>query len=123
LIKLVPSFLSLENQLQTVGEIFKKAGFISEDLKNLKGRKLGSFVAEGMIAFSKSLGITTKLTELLGFSDEYIKRALIAAKNPLLEMKLKNVPVPLNASLVDEYMGSILEAAKTGDFSIIKNLE
>jgi len=119
----VPSFLSLENQLQTVGEIFKKAGFISEDLKNLKGRKLGLFVAEGMIAFSKSLGITTKLTELLGFSDEYIKRALIAAKNPQLEMKLKNVPVPLNASLVDEYMGSILEAAKTGDFSIIKNLE
>lgn len=114
---------AIEKQLQLVGEIFKKASFISEDLKNLKGRKLGLVVAEGMIAFSKSLGMPTKLTELPGFSDEHIKSALIAAKNPQLEMKLKNMPVPLNASLVDEYMGPILEAAKTGDFSVIKNLE
>jgi alcohol dehydrogenase len=37
-------------------------------------------------------------------------------------MKLKNMPVPLNAPLGDEYMGPILEAAKTGDFSLIKNM-
>jgi alcohol dehydrogenase len=33
------------------------------------------------------------------------------------------MPIPLDASLVDEYMGPILEAAKTGDLSLIKNME
>ena len=47
---------------------------------------------------------------------------LTAAKNPQLDMKLKNMPVPLNASLIDEYMGPILNAAKTGDLSLIKNI-
>jgi alcohol dehydrogenase len=37
-------------------------------------------------------------------------------------MKLKNMPVALTASQVDEYMKPILEAAKTGDFSLIKNM-
>jgi len=37
-------------------------------------------------------------------------------------MKLKNMPVSLNTDLADEYMGPILEAAKTRDFSVIKNL-
>jgi hypothetical protein len=32
------------------------------------------------------------------------------------------MPTPLNASLIDEYMKPILEAAKSGDFSLIKNM-
>jgi alcohol dehydrogenase len=32
------------------------------------------------------------------------------------------MPVALTAELVDEYMGSILEAAKTGDLNLIKSL-
>jgi len=84
---------------------------------------IGLVVADGMIAFSESIDMPTTLAELPGFNDEYIKRALTAAKNPQLDMKLKNMPVALNAGLIDEYMGPILEAAKTGDFSVIKNLE
>ena len=38
-------------------------------------------------------------------------------------MKLKNMPVPLHASLVDRYMRPILEAAKTGNFGLIANME
>jgi alcohol dehydrogenase len=38
-----------------------------------------------------------------------------------LKMKLQNMPVPLTAEMVDEYMGPILEAAKDGDLSRIKN--
>ena len=37
-------------------------------------------------------------------------------------MKLENMPVPLTAETVDEYMGPILQAAKTGDLSVIKNV-
>jgi alcohol dehydrogenase len=37
-------------------------------------------------------------------------------------MKLKNMPVPLTSEMVDDYMGPIIEAAETGDFSLIKNL-
>jgi len=64
----------------------------------------------------------TTLGELAGFSDEHMSRALTAAKNPQLDMKLKNMPVPLNASLIDEYMGPILQAARDGDLQVIKNL-
>jgi hypothetical protein len=37
-------------------------------------------------------------------------------------MKLRNMPVPLSADTVEEYMGPVLEAAKTGDFSVIRNM-
>ncbi|MGE5549864.1 MAG: iron-containing alcohol dehydrogenase, partial [Bacteroidota bacterium] len=113
---------AIERQLLLVGGIFQRAGFIKTDLSRLHGRDLGVAVAEGMIAFSRSIGVPTRLADLPGFTDEHISRALAAAKNPQLEMKLKNMPVPLDASRVDDYMGPILEAAKTGDLSVIKNM-
>ena len=60
--------------------------------------------------------------KISGFSEDHIQRALEAAKNPQLEMKLKNMPVPLNRDMIDEYMGPVLKAAATGDFSSIKNV-
>ena len=44
------------------------------------------------------------------------------AKNPKLQSKLQNMPIPLSAETVDDYMGPVLEAAETGDFSRIKNM-
>lgn len=109
-------------QMERVAAIFKEAGFISADLSKLEPRRLGELLAEGMIAFSKSIQSPSRLSELEGFSDKHISRALEAAKNPQLKMKLQNMPVPLSADQVDEYMGPILQAAKSGDLSIIKNL-
>ncbi|NLW56845.1 MAG: iron-containing alcohol dehydrogenase [Firmicutes bacterium] len=114
---------AIEAQLRVVGDILRRTGHLNQDLNQLHGRELGLAVAEGMVAFSKSINAPTTLAELPGFSEEHIERALAAAKDPQLDMKLKNMPVPLNASLVDEYMAPILEAAKTGDFSLIKNME
>jgi alcohol dehydrogenase len=37
-------------------------------------------------------------------------------------MKLENMPVPLTPETVDEYMGPILEAAKTGNLEGIRNV-
>jgi hypothetical protein len=37
-------------------------------------------------------------------------------------MKLENMPVPLTAEMVDEYMRPVLEAARDGDLSRIKNV-
>ncbi len=113
---------AIETKLRLVGGIFQKYDFIKEDLQSLSGRELGLAVARGMIEFSKSVGMVTTLSELPGFEDKHIERALTAAKNPQLEMKLKNMPVPLNASLIDRYMGPILKAAQTGDLELIENL-
>lgn len=113
---------AIEDKLRVVGGIFQRTGFISKDLDSLKGKELGWAVAEGMVAFSKSINSPTTLAELPGFGEKHIERALTAAKDPQLDMKLKNMPVPLNAALVDEYMAPILAAAKTGDFSLIKNM-
>ena len=75
------------------------------------------------MALSKKVNFPTRLSEIEGMNDTFIHKALTAAKNPQLESKLKNMPVPLTAEHVDTYMGPILQAAKTGDFGLIKMFE
>jgi hypothetical protein len=80
-------------------------------------------VAEGIRQFEKRVKVQTTLGEVPGFGDHHIDRALTAAKNPQLRMKLQNMPVPLEPEMVDDYMGPVLEAGKTGDLSLIRNLD
>jgi alcohol dehydrogenase class IV len=112
----------IERQLRLIGNIFKNFGYIQENLENLGGQELGRAAAGGMIAFGKAIGAPVTLDSLPGFSAGHISRALEAAKNPQLAMKLKNMPIPLTANMADEYMGPILQAAAAGDFSLIKPL-
>jgi len=84
---------AIKKQLKVVGDIFKKYGYIKENLEQLRGRKLGVIVAKGMIKFARAINFPIKLSELEGFSDKYIEKALTAAKNPQLDMKLKNMPI------------------------------
>jgi len=114
---------AIEDKLRVVGDIYKKHGYIQADLDKLKGRDLGVAVAQGMINLSKAIGFPTKLTDVAGITQDHVSRCLTAAKDPQLEMKLLNMPVPLKASQVDDYMGPILQAAWTGRFEVIKSLE
>jgi alcohol dehydrogenase len=113
---------AIERPLRLVGGIFKEAGYTDADIEALSGRELGVAVAEAMIGFEKKIGFPATLGEVSGFSDAHIERALTAAKNPQLKMKLENMPVPLTADMVDEYMGPVLQAAKTGNLDQIKNV-
>jgi len=113
---------AIEDRLRKIAEIYRRQGFFEGDPAGFNGRELGMAVAKGMIALSESVGFPTRLTEVAGFSEDHIARALNAAKNPQLEMKLKAMPVPLDSSLIDEYMGAILNAAAQGDLNLIKNL-
>ena len=111
---------AIEKRVRLFGNLLKEKGYISVDLNYLHGKDLGVEVARGLIQFYKSIDFPTKLSELPGFNDQYIERTLQAAKDPQLEMKLKSLPVQLNASEVEEYMRPILEAAKNGNFDLIK---
>ena len=113
---------AIEDKLRVIGGIYKKYGYIEEDLDSLSGRNLGLAVARGMVKFSNFMGFPTCLREVPGVDRQHVERCLSAAKNPQLDMKLRNMPVPLNAGLVDEYMGPILEAAWDGKFEKIKNM-
>lgn len=113
---------AVEEPLRLVGNIFKQAGLTKVDINALHGRELGIAVAQAMIALSKRAGFPTTLKEVKGFTNGHIDRALTAAKDPQLKMKLENMPVPLTAEMVDEYMGPILCAARDGDLSLIKNV-
>jgi alcohol dehydrogenase len=110
----------IQDQLNVVGAIFKEAGYIKEEIKNLSGKKLGLAVANGMIAFAKDLNFPTTLKEA-GATKEHIERMLAAAKNPQLKMKLQNMPAPMDAEKgdVDRLMRPVLEAAYTGDLDLI----
>lgn len=113
---------AIQDALKKVGEIYREAGYAPAGIAGLSGRDLGNAVAEAMIAFEKSIGFPTRLKEVPGFTDEHIARALVAAKNPQLRMKLENMPVPLTAEMVDEYMGLLLIAAREGELAGIKNV-
>jgi alcohol dehydrogenase len=113
---------AVQEQLRVVGRIYRKYGFLEKDLDLLSGRELGLAVAGGMVQFSKFLDFPTRLSDVKGVGREHIERCLSAAKNPQLDMKLRNMPVPLSADLVEEYMRPILESAWTGEFGAIKNM-
>jgi len=114
---------AIEDKLHEVGAIFVEAGYLKPGFESLAGRELGLAVAEGMAALSADIGFPTRLSQVDGFSNAHIERAIEAAKNPQLEMKLKAMPVPLSADTIDTYMRPILEAAREGDFTIVRNME
>ncbi|HID64338.1 MAG TPA: iron-containing alcohol dehydrogenase [Anaerolineae bacterium] len=113
---------AIQEPLRLVGKIYQEAGLTTADIESLSGRELGVAVAEAMFELARRIGLPTRLSEVEGFSQDHIKRALTAAKNPQLKMKLENMPVPLTAEMVDEYMGPVLEAARDGDLTLIKNV-
>ncbi|MFN2110966.1 MAG: iron-containing alcohol dehydrogenase, partial [Anaerolineae bacterium] len=102
---------AIEDPLQMLAHIYQDAGLLPGDVNTLHGRALGEAVAKAMFAFARRIGFPTQLNEVTGFSQAHIERALAAAKNPQLKMKLQNMPIPLTAEMVNEYMGPILEAA------------
>jgi alcohol dehydrogenase class IV len=113
---------AIQEQLRVVGRVYAKHGYLEGDVNRLSGRELGLAVAGAMVGFSEFLGFPTRLSEVKGVGREHIDRCLAAAKDPQLDMKLRNMPVPLHAGLVDRYMGPVLEAAWTGDFGVIRNM-
>jgi alcohol dehydrogenase len=112
---------AVEQALTKVGLIFFEESKAAS-IQNLVGRELGLAVAQAMIDFEKSIGFPTTLREVPGFTEEHIRRALAAAKDPQLKMKLENMPIPLTAEMVDEAMGPVLYAALDGDLGLIKNI-
>ena len=112
---------AIEGKLRAVGRIYQKYGCIdgAAELSALPARKLGEIVARGMAALAESVGFPTTLNQVEGFGDEHVARILSAAKDPALASKLEAMPIPMEAADVDRYMAPILEAARTGDFSLI----
>jgi alcohol dehydrogenase len=113
---------AVEEPLNMIGKIYRDAGLTDADFDRLSSRQIGEAVAMAMMSLSEAIGFPTKLCQVPGFTDEHISRALAAAKNPQLKMKLENMPIPLTADMIDEYMGPVLYAARNGDLDLIKNV-
>jgi alcohol dehydrogenase class IV len=112
----------IDDRLKKVAKIYKRAGYISEDIEQLSGREVGNALAKGMIRLADDIGFPTTLKAVPGYSEAHKKKCLAAAKDPKLDSKLKNMPVPMTAADIDEYMGSVLEAAESGNMEKIKNM-
>ena len=110
----------IQDHLKVIGTVFKEAGYIQEEMRRLNGRDLGVAVAKGMMAMAKDLNFPTTLKEA-GATRDHLERMLAAAKNPQLKMKLQNMPAPMDAEKgdLDRLMKPVLEAAFTGDLSLI----
>jgi alcohol dehydrogenase len=112
---------AIQQPLKLVARVCVEAGYAEPAALATEGRALGVAVAEALIRFEKKIGVPASLSEVPGFGEAHIERALTAAKNPQLRMKLENMPVPLTAEMVDEYMAPVLRAAATGRLEGIRN--
>jgi len=113
---------AIEGPLRLMAGVVQAAGYAEPSIASLQGRALGEAVARALLDFMQKAGAPVTLRDVPGFSEAHIGRALAAAKDPQLKMKLENMPVPLTAEMVDEYMGPVLRAAATGDLSRIRNV-
>ncbi len=113
---------AIEAPLRLVSRICHRSGYAGAEIEGLTGRELAEAVAKSLMAFERAVGLPATLGEVKGFGQAHIERALAAARNPQLRMKLENMPVPLTAEMVDEFMGPVLEAAATGDLRRIRNV-
>jgi len=114
---------AISRQLTNLAHLMERYGLIDKSAASLKDRELGIAVAKGLIHFGERVGFPTTLQEIPGMTENHIHKALEAAQNPQLEMKLKNMPVPLKADQIETYMAPVLWAAFRGEFSGIKNFE
>lgn len=125
---------AIREQLKLVGRILKRAGYIEEEVEKFQGRDLGIKVAEGVIKLLKRINFPTTFDEV-GIDNEDKERILKAAKNPQLWSKLEQAPVSLimrdadgnidvgqTEEKIDIYMGSLVDAIRSGDFAKIKNI-
>jgi alcohol dehydrogenase len=113
---------AIQEPLRLVAKICEETGVAKSAISRLSGRDLGVAVAEALIGFGRGMGLPMALGEVPGFSSAHIDRALTAAKNPQLRMKLENMPVPLTAEMVDTYMAPVLQAAASGNLGLIRNV-
>ncbi len=112
---------AIPDRLLRVGRIYQRYGYIDpgESLDDLRGRELGLVVGRGMAALAESVDFPTTLDQVDGYTEEHQRRMLSAARDPSLASKLQGMPIPMRPQDVDRYMGSVLEAARTGDFTRI----
>jgi alcohol dehydrogenase class IV len=109
---------AIGNKLRKLAIIYKD--YLKENIDSISDGELGQMVAKAMIAFSSFIGFPTKLSDVKGFTDKHIERAVSAAKDPQLESKLKNMPIPVSSETVDDFIRPVLEAAKDGDFNLVR---
>ena len=114
---------AIPRQLHKTGVLLAEYGLINSQHLDCKGRELGIIVAGGLISLAKKVGFPATLQDVQGITSRHLEKALEAAKNPQLSMKLMNMPVPMTADQVDDYMGPVLKAAFTGDFDLIRPFE
>mgnify|MGYP006282154831 FL=1 len=112
---------AIRDRLTQVGNIYQRYGYIDDgaSLDDLSGPDLGMVVGRGMAALAESVDFPTTLEQVEGYTDEHEERMLSAAKDPSLASKLQGMPIPMQPDEVERYMGSVLEAARTGDFTRI----
>ena len=113
---------TIGKRLKKVATIYKEAGYIKENITDLEGRNLGIALADGMINLAGDIGFPVRLKDVKGYSEAHKNRCLKAAKNPKLKSKLENMPVSMSASNIDQFMGSILDAAECGEIRKVKNI-
>lgn len=112
---------AIQPQLRVLGALFAQHGLLTSEDAASEGNALALRVAQAMISFSRSIGAPTTLRELKGFGDMHVRRILQAAKDPQLKMKLQNMPIPMTADDVDPFMAPLIQAAVTGDMSLIRH--
>jgi len=62
----ISSFITpaVEGRVRKIGRIFRRHGFIGNDMEDLSAGKLGQAVAGGILSFNRQIGFPTTLAEI-----------------------------------------------------------
>jgi hypothetical protein len=63
---------AIEDPLRTVGTIYNEAGYKTASIERFSSHDLGLAVAEAMLEFTPCIGFPTRLSVVVGFSNEHI---------------------------------------------------
>jgi alcohol dehydrogenase len=118
----VPFAPAVGQLLWMLANVFKDARLTEADMDALSGRDLSMAAPKAIVELSQRAGFRTTRGEVEGFAQRYMAGTFTAAKSPQLKMKLENMPVPLTGQMVDDCRRSALEATRTGDLGLIKNV-
>jgi alcohol dehydrogenase len=114
----------IEEKIRNLLHIFLKHGYggTAADPASISGRALGMAYGQALQAFARATGMPTRVSELKGFTPAHREKILGAAKDPALSSKLESMPRPMRANDVDHLMGPLLDAAISGDLSLVPDV-
>ena len=107
----------ITRQLACLEQILNDLGFVSSLNQNTKERALA--VGRAFLSVLTSLNLPTRLKDVENFSNKHLQNIRESFYDPLLAMKIENMPIRIPESSIGQYMENVHTAAVEGRLDMV----